>query len=72
MLDGAIVERAIGRGEVDAGTQPRRVIESVIGPIHLRLLLTGEPVDRAFITSVVAVVVDGITRRGRRSSGPRG
>ena len=46
-LDGVIVERAIERGEVAAGTEPAEVIEAVIGPIHLRLLLTGEPVDRA-------------------------
>jgi AcrR family transcriptional regulator len=64
-LDSVIVERAIERGEVAAGTDPRRVIEALIGPIHLRLLLTGEPVDRAFLEGVVDVVVDGIARRRR-------
>jgi AcrR family transcriptional regulator len=66
-LDAAIVERAMERGEVAAGTDPRRVIESVIGPIHLRLLLTGEPVDRGFLEGVVDTVMDGIAprRRGR-------
>jgi AcrR family transcriptional regulator len=59
-LDGAIVERAIERGEVVAGTDPRHVIEAVIGPIHLRLLLTGEPVDDAFLARIVDVVVDGV------------
>jgi AcrR family transcriptional regulator len=65
-LDAAIVERAIERGEVAAGTDPRTVIESVLGPIHLRLLLTGEPVDRAFLEAIVGTVVDGarITRGG--------
>jgi AcrR family transcriptional regulator len=58
-LDGAIVERAIERGEVAAGTDPRRVIEAVLGPIHLRLLLTGEPVDRSFLEGIVTVVVEG-------------
>jgi AcrR family transcriptional regulator len=64
-LDAAIVERAVERGEVAAGTDARRVIESVIGPIHLRLLLTGEPVDGAFLEAIVDTVVDGIlvTRR---------
>jgi AcrR family transcriptional regulator len=62
-LDGVIVERAIERGEVAPGTDPRRIIESVIGPIHLRLLLTGEPIDRAFLEGIVDVVVDGIGRR---------
>jgi hypothetical protein len=64
-LDGVIVERAIERGEVAQGTPPGRVIESVLGPIHLRLLLTGEPIDRAFLEGIVDVVVDGValTRR---------
>jgi AcrR family transcriptional regulator len=66
-LDCVIVERAIERGEVGVGTDPRRVIESVLGPIHLRLLLTGEPVDRRFLEGIVDTVVDGIARRrGRR------
>jgi AcrR family transcriptional regulator len=59
-LDGAIVERAIERGEASADTDPRRVIEAVVGPIHLRLLLTGEPVDDVFLEGIVDMVVDGI------------
>ena len=62
-LDAVIVERAIERREAAAGTDPRRVIESVIGPIHLRLLLTGEPVDRDFLEGVVDTVMDGIAQR---------
>ncbi len=62
-----IVERAIERGEVAAGTEPGRVIEAVIGPIHLRLLLTGKPIDDSFLDGIVDVVVDGVARqRGRR------
>lgn len=59
-LDAVIVERAMERGEVAAGSDPAQVIESVLGPIHLRLLLTGEPVDRAFLDGVVDAIVDGI------------
>ena len=66
-LDGAIIEQAIERGEVAAETQPRQVIESVLGPIHLRLLLTGEPINDSFLSGIVDVVVDGIARR----EGPR-
>jgi len=62
-LDAAIVERAMERGEVRAGIQPRHVIEAVLGPIHLRLLLTGETPDPAFLAAVVDIVADGITRR---------
>lgn len=60
-IDGVIVERAISRGEITVGTDPRWVIESVLGPIHLRLLLTGEPVDDAFLNHIVDVVVRGVT-----------
>jgi AcrR family transcriptional regulator len=61
-LDGVIVERAIERGEVVAGTEPGQVIETVLGPIHLRLLLTGEPVDDLFLEGVVDTVVNGVAR----------
>ena len=57
------MERAIERGEVRPGTEPSEVIEAVIGPIHLRLLLTHEPVDAGFIERIVDTVVDGITQR---------
>ena len=59
-FDQVIVERAIARGEATAGTDPRRTIEAVLGPIHLRLLLTGEPIDRSFLEGIVDVVVDGV------------
>ena len=36
------------------------MIEAVLGPIHLRLLLTHEPVDQTFLEGVVALVVDGV------------
>ena len=58
-LDGEIVERAIARGEVPAGTDPRTVIEAVLGPIYFRLLVTAEPPERAFIERVVAMVAAG-------------
>jgi len=59
-LDAVIVERAVERGEVPPGIDAARVIESVLGPIHLRLLLTGEPVDRSFLDGIVETVVNGI------------
>ena len=64
-LDGAIVERAIARGEVEPSTDPTRVIEAVIGPIHLRLLLTGRPVDDAFLVQTVDTVVDGVFTKSK-------
>jgi AcrR family transcriptional regulator len=43
-----IVQRAIDRGELPAGTEANVIIEAVVGPIWLRLLLTGEPIDADF------------------------
>ncbi|MFA9269311.1 MAG: TetR/AcrR family transcriptional regulator [Baekduiaceae bacterium] len=40
-----IVTRAIDRGEVPQGTDPEGVIEFLVGPVYLRLLLTGRPLD---------------------------
>lgn len=55
-LTTVIVDRAIARGELPAGTDGRLVIESLIGPLYVRLLLTGEPVDRAYAERVAAFV----------------
>jgi AcrR family transcriptional regulator len=61
-LDAVIVQRAIERGEVDPGIDPKLVIEAVLGPIHLRFLLSGERVDRRFLEGIVDAVVKGIAR----------
>jgi AcrR family transcriptional regulator len=60
-LDGEIVKRAIARGEVPADTDPRLVIEAVLGPLHLQLLITGTSPEEAVIERVVDIVIDGIT-----------
>jgi AcrR family transcriptional regulator len=62
-LDGAIVERAIARGELPPGVDAESVIEAVLGPIYFRLLVTGEPVDGAFIELVVDLVSRAPLRR---------
>jgi AcrR family transcriptional regulator len=64
-MDAAIVERAIERGEVKPGIEPKRVIEAVLGPIHLRLLLSGERVNRPFLEGIVDLVVRGVARSPR-------
>jgi AcrR family transcriptional regulator len=61
-LDAAIVERAIERGEIEPATDPTQVIEAVLGPIHLRLLLTGRAVDDTFVERTVDTVVNGVLR----------
>ena len=59
-LDGKIIERAIARGEVPTGTDPCAAIEAVLGPLHLRMLITGEPADAAAIETVVDLIIGGL------------
>ncbi len=55
-----IVERAIQRGELPPSADANLIIETVIGPLWVRLLLTGEPITDDFADQVVELVTDGI------------
>lgn len=46
-LAGAMVTRAIGRGELPADTDARFLLELVVSPLHFRTLLTRQPLDPA-------------------------
>ena len=61
-LDGEVVERAVARGEIPAGTEPRPVLEALLGPLYFRLLVTGERPDPPFVERIVDLVMDGVTR----------
>jgi AcrR family transcriptional regulator len=60
-LDGVVITRAIARGEVPPDTEPRRVIEALLGPLHLHLLITGKPADNLAIDAAVDLVLNAIT-----------
>ena len=62
-LSGQVVERAIERGELPASLDPNLVIETVIGPLWVRLLLTGEPITEDLADRVVDLVIAGVTPR---------
>ena len=69
-LTETIVDRAVDRGEVSADVSRRVVIETLIGPIYVRLLLTGEPFDAPFVADVAAMVaVKGRAHRPCDSDG---
>jgi len=55
----AIVERAIERGELPPGTNSNLIIEAVIGPLWVRLLLTGEPITNDLADQVADLVTAG-------------
>jgi AcrR family transcriptional regulator len=59
-LDREVVERGIARGELPEGTDPEFVIENVLGPIYFRLLISAEPLDKAFAERVVDFVLAGV------------
>jgi AcrR family transcriptional regulator len=48
-LLGTMVERAIERGELPADTDPKLLIEGLLGGIYLRVLVTREPLDDAVL-----------------------
>ena len=54
-----IVRRAIVRGELAAGTDPNLLLDAFLGPLYLRLLITGEPLDETFAQRVVDFLLDG-------------
>ena len=58
-LTGVVVGRAIARGELPAGTDANLVIETLVGPLYVRLLLTGEPLDEAVADRVARLVAAG-------------
>ena len=68
-----ILERAVGRGEIQPGADPLVVIEHLVGPLFARLLFTAQPIDaRAIDASVTAALAAvGLTpkpTRPRRAS----
>lgn len=42
-----VIERAVARGELPAGTDPAAVIRTLIAPIYFQLTVTAEPLDQA-------------------------
>ena len=54
-----IVERAVQRGDLPLGTDANLIIETVIGPLWVRLLLTGEPITNDLADRVAALVTAG-------------
>ena len=58
-LSAPIIERAIDRGELPTTSDPNLIIKTVIGPIWIRLLLTGEPIDDDFADRVAELVAAG-------------
>ena len=61
-LSEPVVERAVARGELPAGTDPRRILDPVVGTVWFRLLLTDEPTTDDDLDAIVAMIVAGANR----------
>ena len=57
---GVIVDRAIDRQEVAAGTDPELAMELLVAPLHFRKLLTGQPIDDSFVEHMVDTLIRGL------------
>jgi AcrR family transcriptional regulator len=58
-----VIDRGVQHGELRAGTDPRLLLETLVAPIHGRLLLTGEPVDDDLAERIVDLVFEGAAPR---------
>jgi len=59
-LGKAIFEHAVQRGEIAASLDPELVTELLIGPLYVRLLLTGRPLQEPFPEQIVDLVLHGM------------
>ena len=54
-----VLERAIGRGELPAGTDIEMVLDALLGPIVYRRLLSGGVLDADFLERLIVLVLPG-------------
>ncbi len=52
-----IVERAVGRGELEPGTAVDRVLDVLVGPLYFRRFLMCDPVDESYLDAHVDRVI---------------
>lgn len=54
---GAIVERAVARGELPEETNPRRVLELATSPVYFRMLFAAEPLEPPEIRELASAAI---------------
>jgi hypothetical protein len=59
-----VLQRAQARGELRPGLDYRLIIETLLGALYVRLLLTREPVDDTAAEHVIDLILAGITAPG--------
>jgi AcrR family transcriptional regulator len=63
---GEIVQRAIARGELPAQGDSWRLVELIAGPLWMRALMTGLPVDGDFLTRAIDDALRALAPDGPR------
>ena len=58
-----VIDRAIQRRELPEDTDPRLALEMLVAPIHVRAILTHEPLPDALPDQLVGVLLDGLRHR---------
>ncbi len=61
-----VIERAIQRRELPAGSDPELIASTLLGPLHTRTFLKRQSVDDRFIRRLVDLVVAGAVAGGAR------
>lgn len=61
----AAVEAGIARGELATDTDVELVLDALAGPLYIRLLITGEPIDPGYASAAVDLVLARYGSRGR-------
>jgi AcrR family transcriptional regulator len=59
-IGSSLLDRAEERGEVRPGVDRLLAFETLIGPLHVRRLLTREPLDDGFLEGVIDLILAGI------------
>ncbi|WP_329230515.1 TetR/AcrR family transcriptional regulator [Streptomyces sp. NBC_01460] len=55
----ALLEQAREQGELRATADPEVIFDQLAGALYYRLLVTGQPIDAAYVARLVAGVLDG-------------
>jgi AcrR family transcriptional regulator len=63
-VGGALIAKGIERGELPPETDADLAIESFLGPIYLRVLLSGYPVTGDFLERLIDLLLNGIRSEG--------
>ncbi|MDR7279397.1 TetR/AcrR family transcriptional regulator [Catenuloplanes atrovinosus] len=60
-LDRAPLERAVARGDLPPGTDLDLLVDTLVGPLYYRVLVTGDPVGADFTDRLVDEALRGLT-----------